>query len=128
MRLPEVSLPIIHIEEPPLTFNFEQNTAHPKDGLFLYGPHQKAKKTRVIRVGVIGTPAGIGYFKTWAERLIRRIDVPPPGKRDKKNRLHLANFPGIEEIFGITFEPDGLVRLCCRVKRDRARHRNAKPS
>jgi hypothetical protein len=64
MRLPDVSLPIFHIEEPPLAFNFEQNTAHPKDGLFLYGPHKKAKKTRVIRVGVIGTTPGIGYFKT----------------------------------------------------------------
>jgi hypothetical protein len=42
--------------------------------------------------------------------------VPPPGKRDKKNRLHLANFPGIEETFGITFERDGIVSYAVESK------------
>jgi hypothetical protein len=116
MKLPEVSLPVIHIDEPMLAFNFEQHTVHPKDGLFLYGPHQKAKKTREIRIGVIGTPAGIGYFKTWAHRITTRIDVPPPGKRDKKERLHLSNFPGIEEAFGITFVPEALVTYTVELK------------
>lgn len=109
MKLPEFSLPVLHIEEPTLAFQYEQICVHPKDGLFLYGPHLKAKKTREITIGVIGTPAGIGYFKSWAQKLTKRIDVPPPGKRDKKNRLHLSNFPGIEEAFGITFSPDALV-------------------
>ena len=103
MKLPEVSLPVLHIEEPTLAFNHEQICVHPKDGLFLYGPHLKAKKAREITIGVIGTPTGIGYFTAWAERLTTRIDVPPPGKRDKKNRLHLSNFPGIAEAFGISF-------------------------
>jgi len=109
MNLPETSLPVIYIDEPELTFNFEQSTVHPKDGLFLYGPHRKALKTHEIRIGVIGTLTGIGYFKSWAERLTAGIDVPPPGPRDKKSRLHLSNFPGIEEAFGITFVPDALI-------------------
>lgn len=109
MKLPEVSLPILHIEEPTLAFNHEQICVHPKDGLFLYGPHLKAKNVREIKIGVIGTPAGIGYFSSWAEHLTKHFDVPPPGKRDKKNRLHLSNFPGIEEAFGITFSPKALV-------------------
>jgi len=34
------------------------------------------------------------------------IAVPPPGKGEKADRLHLANFPGLEETFGISFDPD----------------------
>ncbi|MCB9964185.1 MAG: hypothetical protein H6857_04530, partial [Rhodospirillales bacterium] len=37
------------------------------------------------------------------------IEVPPPGKTDKKNRLHLSNFPGIEEAFGLLISPGEFV-------------------
>jgi hypothetical protein len=99
---PEVSLEVLHFDEPLLEFAFEQTTPHPKDGLFLYGPHSKAKKTREVRIGVIGTPAGINYFQQWAKRIGGRVDVPPPGRAEKKDRLHLANFPGLEPAFSIT--------------------------
>lgn len=105
MILLEKSLGIDHFYEPPLEFGYAQKTAHPKDGLFLYGPHNKPAKTREIRVGIIGTSAGIAHFRAWAERIKKRVDVPPPGKTEKVNRLHLANFPGLEETFGITFDP-----------------------
>lgn len=106
MDFPEKSLPVEHFFEPPLEFAYGQKTAHPKDGLFLYGPHERSKKTKEIRVGVIGTQDGIKYFRTWGERIKRRVEVPPPGKGEKANRLHLANFPGLEETLGITFNPD----------------------
>ena len=109
MDFPERSLPVLHFFEPALEFGFGQTTAHPKDGLFLYGPHSKAKKTETIRIGVIGTPAGIAHFRTWAEQIKKRVEVPPPGKTDKQDRLHLANFPGIEEAFGVSFNLDDLV-------------------
>lgn len=99
---PERSLQVLHFNEPLLEFNFKQTTPHPKDGLFLYGPHEKAKKTKDVRVGVIGTPAGINYFRTWAAQLKKGIPVPPPGKTEKQDRLHLASFPGLEEAFGIS--------------------------
>lgn len=99
---PEVSLQALHFNEPLLEFALRQTTPHPKDGLFLYGPHSKAKKTREVRIGVIGTAAGIGYFREWVKRIKGRIDVPPPGKGEKQDRLHLANFPGLEEAFGIS--------------------------
>src|SRR5216684_2750682 len=110
MEFPERSLPVFHLLEPELEFAFGQTTAHPKDGLFLYGPHNKARKTREIRLGVIGTTEGIGYFRNWAEQIKKRVEVPPPGKTEKRDRLHLANFPGIEEAFGISFNPDEFVR------------------
>jgi hypothetical protein len=35
--------------------------------------------------------------------------VPPPSKTEKKDRLHLANFPGIEEAFGVSFNEQEFV-------------------
>jgi hypothetical protein len=103
---PEPSLQVLHFNEPSLEFAFGQNTAHPKDGLFLYGPHLKSKKSREVRLGVIGTPQGIEFFREWVKKIKGRVDVPPPGKAEKKDRLHLANFPGFEEAFGITLDVD----------------------
>ena len=101
-KFPERSLQVLHFNEPLLEFNFKQTTPHPKDGLLLFGPHEKARKTKEVRVGVIGTAAGINYFRAWAGRLKKGILVPPPGKTEKQDRLHLANFPGLEEAFGIS--------------------------
>src|SRR3954466_3498849 len=103
---PEPSLQVLHFNEPPLEFAHRQLTAHPKDGLFLYGPHLRAKKSREVRLGVIGTPKGIEYFREWVKKIKVRIEVPPPGKTEKKDRLHLANFPGLEEGFGLTLDTD----------------------
>ena len=77
MEFPERSLPVLHFFEPSLEFGSGQTAAHPKDGLFLYGPHNKPKKTKDIRMGVVGTIDGVGYFRV---------------------RLHLTNFPGVEEF------------------------------
>jgi hypothetical protein len=109
MRFPEASLQALHLSEPSLEFAYGQTTAHPKDGLFLYGPHLRAKKTKEIRIGVVGTASGINYLRSWAEKIKKRVEVPPPGKGEKKDRLHLASFPGIEEAFGITFNKKDFV-------------------
>jgi hypothetical protein len=103
MKLPERSLEILHLREPSLEFGFRQLSAHPKDGLFLYGPHQGPKKTKEVRIGVVGTLDGIRHFRAWVASIKKRVEVPPPKKGEKKDRLHLANFPGIEEVLSITF-------------------------
>jgi hypothetical protein len=95
----EQSLQVLHFDEPQLEFSSKQKTAHPKDGLFLYGPHSKAKKSHEVRVGVIGTTAGIGRFRDWLKRMRGLIKVPEPGKGEKQDRLHLANFPGLDETY-----------------------------
>ncbi len=35
--------------------------------------------------------------------------MPPPGRREKENRLHLSNFPGMEEAFGLIISPGEFV-------------------
>lgn len=109
MEFSEPSFSVLHFDEPALEFAMGQTTAHPKDGLFLYGPHLKAAKAKEIRIGVVGTPSGVGHFRNWAGQIKKSVEVPPPGKGEKANRLHLANFPGIEEAFGITFDPNEFV-------------------
>lgn len=111
MKFREKSLIVEHLHEPELEFAFGQATPHPKDGLFLYGPHARTKRTREIRVGVVGTIEGIAHFRSWSRKLRQVVVVPPPGKGEKQDRLHLANFPGLEEAFGISFEPDELSAL-----------------
>ncbi|QDO98008.1 hypothetical protein FNB15_12330 [Ferrovibrio terrae] len=106
MEYPEKSLRVLHLEEPGLEFGFKQVTAHPKDGLHLYGPYKRPKRTREIRLGVIGTNKGLDHFRTWANAIRGVVSVPEPGPREKKDRLHLATFPGLEEALSITFNDD----------------------
>jgi hypothetical protein len=116
MKFPEHSLQVLHLREPNLEFGSHQLTAHPKDGLFLYGPHNKPKKTKEVRIGVVGTLDGIGYFRNWAAQIKKRVEVPPPKKGEKKDRLHLANFPGIEQVLSITFNENEIVACTLEYK------------
>src|SRR5689334_13711261 len=73
MKLPEISLKIEHIAEPPLEFAYGQFNDHPKDGLFLYGPHGGPPATRHITIGVIGTDLGVSLFPTWLKSISRLL-------------------------------------------------------
>jgi hypothetical protein len=108
MKFPENSLRVVHCNEPSLEFGFGQSTTHPKDGLFLYGPHKTSKRIKEVKLGVVGTSSGINLFRSWLKKIKKRVEVPPPGKNEKKDRLHLATFPGIEEVFRITFNENEL--------------------
>ena len=109
MDLPDITLEVTYIDEPELCFGYGQKSDHPKDGLFLYGPYAAAARSREIAIGVVATDAGLSSFRNWAIRLGGFIAVPPPGKSDKQNRLHLSNFPGIEEAFGLIVSPGEFV-------------------
>lgn len=109
MEFPEKSLEVLYIPEPQLNFGHKQSCDHPKDGLFLYGPHNMPSRVKEICIGALGTPEGLSFLRDWAQKLCRRVDVPPPGKTEKQVRLHLSNFPGIEEAFGISIDPEDFV-------------------
>ncbi|MEH6696886.1 MAG: hypothetical protein V7675_17745, partial [Hyphomonas sp.] len=109
MNFDAPDLTILHIPEPDLSFGYGQSTDHPKDGLFLFGPHRPETIRRQITVGVVGTEDGLGYFRDWARRAMAEIAVPAPGKKDKENRLHISNFPGLEAAFGIVIDPSDFI-------------------
>ncbi|MBI2714353.1 MAG: hypothetical protein HYX37_07850 [Rhizobiales bacterium] len=116
MKFPERTLQVLHLQEPRLEFGSGQTTAHPKDGLFLYGPHEKAKRSIAIRVGVVATVDGAKLFRSWLAQIKKRVEVPPPKRGEKQDRLHLANFPGLEEAFGITVNENELVTCTLEYK------------
>ena len=109
MKFPSCTLRTHYVLEPSLEFGYRQTCFHPKDGLFLYGPYRKAATSKEIRIGVVGTTSGIEHFRSWATKLLHRVEVPPPGRTEKKNRLHLSTFPGIEEAFSIVYSVDSFV-------------------
>lgn len=106
----ETVLEVVHIQEPDLAFGYGQTCDHPKDGLFLYGPYAAPNRSRAVSIGVIGTKDGLAYFRSWAISAGGFVQVPPPKKTDKQNRLHLSNFPGLEEAFGLLISPGDFVQ------------------
>lgn len=116
MELPEKALEVLHLPEPKMEFANGQTSEHPKDGLFLYGPHEGPRKAKHVSVGVIGTEQGIGFLSEWAEKITRVVRVPPPGKTEKKDRIHLSDFPGLTEAFGISIDPAEFVRRTISAK------------
>src|ERR1700737_3026713 len=55
----EKSLEVVYIEEPELSFGYGQRSDHPKDGLFLYGPHSGPVRSREVSVGVKTSSRGV---------------------------------------------------------------------
>lgn len=110
MEFPEKSLEVVYVPEPMLEFGHAQVCDNPKDGLPLYGPFQGSNDVDNIRVGVVATPKGHLYFETWRSKLSVGIPLPPRKKTDKEHRLHLNEFPGIAEAFGIRIDRSSVVK------------------
>jgi hypothetical protein len=89
MDLPKESLKVLHIDEPELSFGHGQTCDHPKDGLFLYGPHSGPTRPREVSVGVIGTKDGLSYFRNWAIAL--GGFVPRPATKKNRQRAQIAS-------------------------------------
>jgi len=67
---------LVQIPEPLLGFGFGQQMEHPKDGLFLFGPLADNANPAEMRIGVVGTEAGIACFHEWARRIRGHISGP----------------------------------------------------
>lgn len=87
---------LIHVDEPLLSFGFNQQTEHPKDGLFLYGPPASNQNPARMDVGVIGTPDGIRRYEAWIKTLSSTIAAPATGREENKTM-----WPGFEATFGV---------------------------
>lgn len=83
---------ILFFDEPLLTFGHSQVADDPKEGLFLYGPLRDFRKPAHIKVGVIGTPEGISFYRKWIKQVSSGILTG--GTLDRP-----VFFPGFREIF-----------------------------
>lgn len=85
-----------HIDEPMLSFGFNQRTEHPKDGLLLFGPPPSNQNPARMDVGVIGTAEGIRRYESWVQSIAGTIAAPTTGREENK-----AMWPGFHATFGI---------------------------
>lgn len=81
-----------HHVEPQLQFGYGQCLDDPKQGLFLFGPLEERRPSS-MRVGVVGTPAGIELYKQWVRAITGFIPAARP------DALHQIGFPGFEAAF-----------------------------
>lgn len=87
------ALKLVQLQEPQLTFAYQQQMEHPKDGLFLFGPLPDTAHPAEMRVGVIGTREGTACFGEWAARIRGFIPSTDP------DAAHHASWPGFEAVF-----------------------------
>ncbi len=124
MDLPREIPRVIHIEEPELSFGHGQTCDHPKDGLFLYGPHGGPARSREVSVGVIGTKDGLSYFRNWAIAS-RRLRCRSAAQEDRQGEPPApVEFSGA----GRSVRPDGQPRRVCSSARSTPRRSTTPPA
>lgn len=91
-----------HIEESRCVFGFDQSMEHPKDGLTAFGPvHLKTgKQPTDLRVGVVGTEAGIRHYRNWVASL--QGPIMAEGNPDPNHSM----YPGFEAAFRCRWDPE----------------------
>lgn len=91
-------LSVVQLPEPLLAFGSGQKMEGPKDGLFLFGPEEDAGGRSEIRVGIIGTEAGIGLCKLWFDKISKPIAGPVDENGAPKTWA--PSWPGFQACFG----------------------------
>lgn len=86
--------PLFHIDEPKLTFGYDQKLADPRDGLTLFGPYTRKQLTGQINIGIIGPSNQREYLKDY----LKNLHKPIYGTEKDIARPY---FPGLEAIFGV---------------------------
>lgn len=94
---------LLVLTEPTLTFRHGQAVEDPRDGLTLFGPLD-AGSPYGIRAGVIGTAAGIEYFRQWTRRIQGRLS-------DAGSSVARPAFPGFEAAFRVPWNPDPVIEI-----------------
>ncbi|GGF74660.1 hypothetical protein GCM10007301_38160 [Azorhizobium oxalatiphilum] len=99
---------IVHIDEPELEFAHGQTAAHPKDGLFLYGPPPSNLNPRRMEIGIIATEEGAKLYGAWVKSI--NGSIAPPGTGKEANKYI---WPGFQAAFGAEWSelPFGYCRV-----------------
>jgi len=85
---------LIHIEEPKLTFGYNQKLSDPRDGITLFGPFSRDKIVGQINIGIIGAAEQRKYVFDYLQKIHRPVFSNTPD-------IARPFFPGIEAAFGI---------------------------
>ena len=94
-----------YIAEPKLVFGSGQQLESPKDGLFLFGPERIIKENATLRIGVIGTKAGITFFNEWVSRVKGFVQ----GK-ESSSAQH-RSFLGFSAVYGVGLADSAVCEL-----------------
>jgi len=95
---------LIHVDEPNLTFGFNQKTIDPRDGITLFGPFTREKLIGQVNIGIIGS-------QKLRQRLIEyfgEIQKPVFGIETELARPY---FPGLEASFNIFINFNNIVEI-----------------
>ncbi len=95
---------IIHINEPKLTFGFNQKMEDPRDGLTLFGTFSKSIHSGQISIGIIGSKEQRDYTKSY----LKKIHKPVISEDSDIARPY---FPGLESTFGISINLDSIKEI-----------------
>lgn len=99
------SVALDHFAEPRLSFAHSRALEDPKSGLFIYGPPDLSSRHGAIRLGLIGTQAGIFIANQWIARMAGHI---PASRSDTAQYLP---FPGFEAVFGMDWSANGSIEI-----------------
>jgi hypothetical protein len=83
---------LIFLPEPKIEFGYQQVAEDPRFGLFAFGPLEE-RRPQAVKIGVIGSPLGIGAFLAWS----RKVSGVIPAVRSDVG--HHVSFPGFEVAF-----------------------------
>ncbi|WP_438863283.1 hypothetical protein [Neptunicella sp.] len=94
------------LEEPELSFGYQQKAPFAKDGLLWFGPLNNENSPTSIRIGFVGTPRGLELYERW----IKQVNLPIESTSDA---AHHIPFPGFEAIFGAKWpeKPAATIRI-----------------
>lgn len=88
-------------DEPQLEFAAGGALEYPRDGLTLFGPADSRARPLKLSCAIIGTPAGVGAFREFAEAIARPILTD-----DHLSDILWPHFPGFEEAFHATLSAE----------------------
>ena len=92
-----MTLNLDYIPEPLLRFGHEQALDDPRTGLFLFGPLSEARKPKMMRVGVVGTPEAISIYREWVRSINRHI---PAARQTRSIKHHIQVSKPLSELRG----------------------------
>lgn len=107
---------LVRLDEPALSFGYDQATSDPRDGLTLFGPLD-AGKPYGVRAGVVGSSVAIERLVRWIHAIQRPVvssRVTQWATEEKWEDIDAWErarppFPGFETTFGIPWNPEPVI-------------------